>query len=108
MTKIGFTATTEEAARQRKVHGNDSTHRTAKIQCTIGEAHGKEAFTVNGITVRPFSRSGTSKLYARVRLRRLKWSKTASDALASTGAQKGNPSEKGVRHVHADAFRAQV
>jgi hypothetical protein len=27
-------ATTEEAARKRKVHGNDPTHRTTKIQCT--------------------------------------------------------------------------
>jgi hypothetical protein len=29
-TKIGFTETMEETARQRKVHGHDPTHRTAK------------------------------------------------------------------------------
>jgi hypothetical protein len=39
--KIEFTATAEEAARQRKLHDNGPIHRTAKIQCmakTLGIA----------------------------------------------------------------------
>jgi hypothetical protein len=51
--KIRFTATTEESARQRKLHGKGPTQRTAKIGCTTKALGTRES--TKGIIVHAFA-----------------------------------------------------